>query len=83
MIRNVDFTGINLEKVYQKIIKVFITSEARAKSSFHEIVDTDNKIKSLESEVGVLEYKRLKEKQFNRKVELNKIFLEKKAELKK
>lgn len=76
-----DFTGIDLEKVYQKIIKVFITNEARTKISFHEIVDTDNKIKSLESEISVLENKISKEKQFNRKVELNKILLEKKAEL--
>ena len=78
-----DFTGIDLEKVYQKIIKVFITNEARTKTSFHEIVDTDNKIKALENEIGVLENKISKEKQFNRKVELNKILLERKNQLRK
>lgn len=78
-----DFTGIDLEKVYQKIIKVFITSEAKAKTSFNEIIDADNKIKAIENEIGVVENKISKEKQFNRKVELNKILLERKAQLKK
>lgn len=78
-----DFTGIDLEKVYQKIIKAFITNEARTKASFHEIVDTDNKIKAFENEIGVLENKISKEKQFNRKVELNKILLERKNQLRK
>lgn len=78
-----DFTGIDLEKVYQKIIKAFITSEAKAKTSFNEIIDTDNKIKAIENEMMALENKISKEKQFNRKVELNKILLEKKSQLKK
>jgi len=78
-----DFTGIDLEKVYQKIIKVFITSEAKAKTSFNEIIDTDNKIKAIENEIGVVENKISNEKQFNRKVELNKILLERKSQLKK
>lgn len=80
--KSFDFTGIDLEKVYQKIIRAFITSEARTKSSFNEIIDTDNKIKVLEDEIAALEDKISKEKQFNRKVELNKILLEKKALLK-
>jgi len=78
-----DFTGIDLEKVYQKIIKVFITNEARSKTSFNEIIDTDNKIKMLENEIVILENKVSKEKQFNRKVELNKILLDRKSQLKK
>lgn len=81
--KSFDFTGIDLEKVYQKIIKVFITSEAKAKTSFNEIIDTDNKIKAIENEIGVLENKISNEKQFNRKVELNKILLDRKSRLKK
>lgn len=77
--KSFDFTGIDLEKVYQKIIRAFITSEAKTKSSFKEIIDTDNKIKALENEIDVLENRISKEKQFNRKVELNKILLEKKS----
>lgn len=77
-----DFTGIDLEKVYQKIIKVFITSEAKAKTSFNEIIDTDNKIKALENEIEALGSRISKEKQFNRKVEINKVLLERKKQLK-
>ncbi len=81
--KSFDFTGIDLEKVYQKIIKTFITSVAQTESNFNEIIDTDNKIKSIENEISALENKISKEKQFNRKVELNKILLERKSCLKK
>jgi len=81
--KNFDFTGIDLEKVYQKIIKTFITSAVQTKSSFNEIVDIDNKIKALGNEIGALENKISKEKQFNRKVELNKVLLERKNCLRK
>lgn len=76
-----DFTGIDLEKVYQKLVKAFIRNEAKTKSSFQEIVDGDKKIKTLENEIAALKNKISKEKQFNRKVEINKILLAKKAEL--
>ena len=78
-----DFTGINLEKVYQKLVKAFIRDEARCKGSFNEIIDVDNKIKTLEAEIAALENRINKEKQFNRKVEINKALLEKKELLKK
>jgi hypothetical protein len=81
--KSFDFTGIDLEKVYQKIVKTFIRSEAQTKSSFKEIVDTDNRIKALNEEMAALENKISREKQFNRKVELNKILLGKKKYLKK
>jgi hypothetical protein len=80
--KSFDFTGIDLEKVYQKVVKVFITSEAKAKTSFNEIIDTDNKIRAIENEIEIMENKISKEKQFNRKVELNKILIEKKSRLK-
>lgn len=76
-----DFTGIDLEKVYQKLVKAFIRGEAHSKGSFSEIIDVDNKIKALEAEIVTLESKISKEKQFNRKVEINKVLLEKKAML--
>lgn len=76
-----DFTGINLEKVYQKLVKAFVRDEARYGGSFSEIIDFDKKIKSLEAEIAALESKISKEKQFNRKVEINKVLLEKKAML--
>ncbi len=77
-----DFTGIDLEKVYQKLVKAFIQGEAQNKSSFDEVIITDNQIKTLEKEITVLKNRISKEKQFNRKVEINKILLKKKALLK-
>jgi len=76
-----DFTGIDLQKVYQKLVRAFIRDVVRESGSFYDIISTDNKIKALESEIGTLESKISKEKQFNRKVEINKVLLEKKAEL--
>lgn len=76
-----DFTGIDLEKVYQKLVKAFIRDEAQIKGSFSEIIDVDNKIKTLEAEIAALESKISKEKQFNRKVEINKVLLVKKTML--
>jgi uncharacterized protein YlxW (UPF0749 family) len=76
-----DFTGIDLEKVYQKLVKAFIRSEAKNQGSFNEVINVDNKIKALESEISTLENKISKEKQFNRKVESNKLLIEKKAML--
>lgn len=80
--KNFDFTGIDLEKVYQKLVKAFIRNQVQNKSSFDDIIDTDNKIKALENEISVLENRISKEKQFNRKVEINKVLLERKKHLK-
>ena len=78
---NFDFTGIDLEKVYQKLIKAFINNEAKNQSDFAAIIDTDNKIKRLGKEITTLGSKIRKEKQFNRKVELNKFLLERQKQL--
>ncbi len=80
--KSFDFTGINLEKVYQKLIKAFITNEAKNKGDFDTIIDTDNKIKLLEKEIETLCNKIRKEQQFNMKVDLNKLLLEKQQDLK-
>jgi len=48
-----------------------------------DIIDTNNKVKALENEIGVLGNRISKEKQFNRKVEINKVLLETKNQLKK
>ncbi|MDP8234122.1 MAG: DUF4391 domain-containing protein [Candidatus Saelkia tenebricola] len=79
--KNFDFTGTNLEKVYQKLVRTFIRREVQDKNSFNEIIDTDNKIKALENEIVVLQKKISKEKQFNHKVEINKVLLERKKQL--
>lgn len=80
--KNFDFTGIDLEKVYQKLVKAFIRSDVQNKSTFNDIINIYKKITALENEIAVLENKIRKEPQFNRKVELNKVLLERKNELK-
>jgi hypothetical protein len=70
-----DFTGTNLEKVYQKIIKNFIKdidNNIEGKKDFDDIIEIDNKQKNLKLNIEKLESKLKKEKQFNRKVEINK-----------
>lgn len=74
-----DFTGIDLELVYQKLVKAFLRDEAKDKDDFDDIVSTDQKIRTLETEIVSLESSIQKEKQFNRKVELHKILLKKKT----
>jgi hypothetical protein len=73
-----DLTGIDLEKVYQKIVKEFIVVDKAKKYDFEQLVSKDITRKKLESEIKVLERKMKREKQFNRKVDINKILLEKK-----
>jgi hypothetical protein len=77
-----DFTGIDLEKVYQKLVKAFIGDTAKNRGSFSEVIAVDAKIMLLEKEIAGLEKKIAKEKQFNRKVEIHKVLLEKKGQLK-
>jgi hypothetical protein len=69
--------------VYLKLVKAFVRNEAKNEGSFSEIIDLDKRIKTLEAAIATLESKISKEKQFNRKVEINKVLLEKKELLKK
>jgi hypothetical protein len=77
-----DFSGIDLEKVYQKLIKVFLKESFQKKDDFNEVIALDTQIKTLEKEITSLENKIRKEKQFNRKVESNKLLTKKKKEMK-
>ncbi len=74
-----DFTSIDLEKVYQKLVKAFIGDHAKNRGSFSEVIAVDAKIMLLEKDIAGLEKKISKEKQFNRKVDLHRVLLEKKA----
>jgi hypothetical protein len=74
-----DFSGIDLELVYQKLVKAFLRDEAKDKDDFNGIVSKDQKIRALEIEIASLESRVQKERQFNQKVEIHKILLKKKA----
>ena len=77
-----NFSGINLETVYQNLVKTFIDKVHKEEKKFDEIVTIDQKIKSLEKEVKVLKNKISRESQFNKKVELNKKLHKKQDKLK-
>lgn len=76
-----DISGVNLQKVYQKLIAVFISPDEEKQKDFQSLVSTDNQRKLLEKEIETLQNKLKKEKQFNRQVEINKMLLQKKKEL--
>ena len=67
-----EFNGLNLEKVYQNLVKQFITKiNTSPDQGFEHIIETDQQVKTLEREIQILENKIRREKQFNKKVELN------------
>jgi len=76
-----DFTGIDLYKIYQNLIKAFISLENKEERDFNSIVEIDKRIKILQNEIDSLQNKIKRERQFNRKVDQNKMLLEKKTEL--
>ncbi len=76
-----DFHAINLEKVYQNIIKKFIRQVSTESMSFTEVVATDKKISTLSAEILALKNKIQAEKQFKKKVSLNLLLKKKEKEL--
>ncbi|HOD55578.1 MAG TPA: DUF4391 domain-containing protein [Candidatus Cloacimonadota bacterium] len=73
-----DFSGIDLEKVYQKLIKAFLRESLQIQGDFHDLISKERQLNTLEKEIKILESKIKKEKQFNKKVDFNKILLAKK-----
>jgi hypothetical protein len=78
-----DFTGVDLNSVYQKLIKAFISNPAKKQPDFQQAIELDKKIKTLEKEIIALKNKIRKQKQFNRQVEINKDLQIKQKELEK
>lgn len=66
-----DFNVINLELLYENIVKIII-DEKDNNRNFEEIIEEKNIISDLEKRISNLKLKIKNEKQFNRKVELNK-----------
>lgn len=68
-----DFVALNLEKVYENIIKTFFkTQNKNANIDFKKSFELENKIENLKKEIEVLENKIKKEKQFKNQLELSK-----------
>lgn len=77
-----DFHWINLEVVYENIVKRFIRQVDTNSGDFKEMVNNDKRINILNSEIQSLKNKIKTEKQFNKKVVLNNKLQEKQIELK-
>lgn len=66
-----NYNAINLEIVYENIVKNII-GEKENHNSFNDIIENKKNKEFLENKINNLKNKIKKEKQFNRKVELNK-----------
>lgn len=66
-----NFNAINLRTVYENIVKKIIKEESNEKS-FSKIIEDNDYKKELENKINKLQQKIKAEKQFNRKVEMNK-----------
>ncbi len=72
---NFNFNGIDLNVVYEKIIRS-VTNISEQDNNIDEELEKGKKLKEVQKEIERLENKMKAEKQFNRKVELNKNILE-------
>lgn len=70
-----DFNGIDLNVVYENIIRS-VTNISEQSNNIDEELEKDKKLKGVQKEIERLENKMKSEKQFNKKVELNKSILE-------
>lgn len=77
-----NFKGIDLKVTYENIVKQ-ILKEDETKKDFKTLIEITSKKSILEKEIKVLENKIRFEKQFNRKIELNKKLNNIKKELEK
>ena len=70
-----NFNGIDLNAVYENIIRS-VTNISEQSNNIDEELEKDKKFKEVQKEIERLEIKMKAEKQFNKKVELNKNILE-------
>ena len=73
---------LNLEKLYEEIIKSLMPIKLQENKPLKEQIEDVNKIQLLQKQYAQLKSKRDKEKQFNKKVELNKELKELKNKIK-
>ena len=72
---NFNFNGIDLNAVYENIIRS-VTNISKQDNNIDEDLEKGKKLKEVQKEIERLENKMKVEKQFNKKVELNKNILE-------
>ena len=70
------FVGSNLERVYQGLVTSFIKDVGDGVKDFKTLVESDKRREMFAKEIAALKNKIKNEKQFNKKVALNKILQE-------
>lgn len=65
------FEGLNLDAVYENLARQIAGGRLDAEDGIAEAVERDKRRQKLEREIAALEKRVLREKQFNRQVELN------------
>lgn len=75
------FEGLNLDAVYENLARQIADGRLGAEGDIAEAVDRDKQRQRIEREIAALEKQILREKQFNRQVELNGELKRLKAEL--
>lgn len=65
------FEGLNLDAVYENLARQIAAGRLNAEGDIAKAVERDKQRRKLEREIAALEKKILREKQFNRQVELN------------
>ena len=65
------FDGLNLDAVYENLARQISGGRLGTDGDIEEAVDRDKQRQKLERDIAVLEKKLLREKQFNKQVELN------------
>ena len=65
------FDGLNLDAVYENLARQISGGRLGTEGDIEEAVDGDKKRQKLERDIAALEKKPLREKQFNKQVELN------------
>jgi len=75
--------GLTLKAVYENLIKSLISVSPGSCLTLEQAVEKQKVIEKLEREIGALESKIAKERQFNRKVKYNLELQEKRKELEK
>ncbi|WP_061213456.1 DUF4391 domain-containing protein [Syntrophomonas wolfei] len=65
------FEGLNLDALYENLVRQISGGRLGTDGDIEEAVDRDKKRQKLERDIAALEKKLLREKQFNKQVELN------------
>ena len=75
------FEGLNLDAVYENLARQISGGRLGTDGDIEEAVDRDKQRQRLEHDIAALEKKLLREKQFNKQVELNGVLKRLRAEL--